>query len=102
MELFDFKRNSVLKTKFIKLSLLSGISDVINFWRSLHCKNFPELETSLRAIYAVWNDVGMRTSIFVYESDWKQNDVAPFRLTDTNLKNSLLLSVKYFTPNIKN
>jgi len=43
MELLDFKTNLILKTKFDALSSVPGAYDVINFWRSLPCENFPEL-----------------------------------------------------------
>jgi len=43
MELLDFKTNLILKTKFDALSSVPGAYDVINFWRSLPCENFPDL-----------------------------------------------------------
>jgi len=50
------------------------------------------------ALYvSFWNDFHMWTSIFVHEIESKTRS----RLTDSHLKNSLLLSVKYLTTNIE-
>jgi len=42
MELLDFKSNLIVKTKLYALSSDPGAYDVINFWRSLPFKNFPD------------------------------------------------------------
>ena len=45
MKLIDLKTNSSLKMKFDELSSAPNASDMIQFWRSLPCENFPELRT---------------------------------------------------------
>ena len=54
MELLDFKTNLILKTIFKTLSSVPGTYDVINFWRSLPCENFPELRNFAQSyMYAI-------------------------------------------------
>jgi len=50
MERLDFKTNLILKTKFDALFSVRGTYDVINFWQSLPCENFPELRNSRKVI----------------------------------------------------
>ncbi|KAG7174262.1 General transcription factor II-I repeat domain-containing protein 2A-like 3, partial [Homarus americanus] len=52
-ELIDLKTNSLLKMKFDELSSVPNASNMINFWRSLPCENFPELRKFARVIYVV-------------------------------------------------
>ena len=51
MELLDFKTNVILKTKFDVLYSVPGIDDVINFWRSLPCENFPRTKKTRSKLY---------------------------------------------------
>jgi len=50
MERLDFKTNLILKTKFDALFSVRGTYDVINFWQSLPCENFPELRNSRKVM----------------------------------------------------
>ena len=70
MELLDFKSNLILKTKFDALSSVPGTYDVINFWRSLPCENFPELRKFAEVIcMSLSNNVHVQIRIFVHEID---------------------------------
>jgi len=87
-----------LKTQFEGLffSPVPGVSDVIHFWRPLPRENFAELRKFARVIF--------RFEItFTYEKAFLAMKLikskAKSRLTDSNLKNYLLLSAlsKQFT-----
>jgi len=95
----EHKTNSTLKTKFDELTSVLGASDVINFWRSLPCENFAELRKFTQSyVYRFKTTYTCEKMIFFMKLIKSKTRS---RLTDSNLKTSLLLSVKNLTPNIE-
>jgi len=43
MSLIELKANSVFKMKFYELHSFPRASEIIGFWRSLSCENFPDM-----------------------------------------------------------
>ncbi|KAG7176726.1 General transcription factor II-I repeat domain-containing protein 2-like 2, partial [Homarus americanus] len=99
MELIDLKTNSLLKMKFDELSSVPNASDMINFWQSLPCENFPELKKFAQSYICRFGTTYRCEQAFSSMKLIKSKTRS--RLTDSNLKNSLLLSVTNLTPNIE-
>jgi len=91
LDLIDLKPNSVLKTTFDEFFSASEIC----FWRPLPCLNFSEIKTSLRVIRCFGTTLTCElafSSMILIENKTRSH------LTDSNLKNSLLLLVTNVTP----
>lgn len=99
MELIDLKTNSLLNMKFDELPSVPNASDMINFWRSLPCEHFPELRKFAQSYICRFGTTYRCEQAFSAMKLIKNKTRS--RLTDSNLKNSLLLSVTNLTPNIK-
>lgn len=99
MELIDLKTNSSLKAKFHELSSVPSASDMINFWRSLPCENFPELRKFALSFICRFGTTYRCEQTFSAMKLVKSKTRS--RLTDANLKNTLLLSVTHINPNIE-
>ena len=97
MELLDFKTNLILKTKFYALSSVPGTYNLINFWRSLPCKNFPnprKFTQSYMYVVLKW-----RTHANKHSRPWYWLKAKRGRAW--LIQNFLLLSVTNLTPNIE-
>lgn len=99
MELIDLKTNSSLKMKFDELSSVPNASDMIKFWRSLPCENFPELRKFAQSFICRFGTTYRCEQAFSSMKLIKSKTRS--RLTDSNLKNTLLLSVTNLTPRIE-
>lgn len=99
MELIDLKTNSSLKAKFHELSSVPSASDMINYWRSLPCENFPELRKFAQSFICRFGTTYRCEQTFSAMKLVKSKTRS--RLTDANLKNTLLLSVTHINPNIE-
>ncbi|XP_068209107.1 general transcription factor II-I repeat domain-containing protein 2-like [Palaemon carinicauda] len=98
MELIDLKANSVLKCKLNELFSLPSASEMLNFWRSLPGEHFPELKKFAQSYACRFGTTYRCEQEF---SSMKMIKNKPrSRLSDSNLKNSLLLSVTNLTLNI--
>ncbi|XP_076330028.1 general transcription factor II-I repeat domain-containing protein 2-like [Tachypleus tridentatus] len=98
MELIDLKANSVLKSKFNELPSLSSESGMLNFWRSLPCEHFPELRKFAQSYACRFGTTYRCEQAFSFMKMIKNK--LRSRLSDSSLKNCLLLSVTNLTPNI--
>jgi len=98
MELTELKANSVLKIKFDEFSSVSSASEMISFWRSLPCEHFPEMR-NLPQSYACLFGTTYRCEQSFSSMKMIKNKLRS-RLSDSNLKDCLLLSVTNLTPNI--
>jgi len=98
MELIEPKANSVLKIKFDELSSLPSSSEIIGFWRSLSCEHFPEMRKF------AWSYSCLFGTTYKCEQSLSFMKIIKKKLrsrrSESNLKNSLLLSVTNLTPNI--
>ncbi|XP_076373031.1 general transcription factor II-I repeat domain-containing protein 2-like [Tachypleus tridentatus] len=98
MELIDLKANSVLKSKFNELPSLPSESGMLNFWRSSPCKHFPELRKFAQSYACRFRTTYRREQAFSSMKIIKNK--LRSRLSDSSLKNCLLLSVTNLTPNV--
>ena len=98
MKLIEPKANSVLKIKFDELSSLPSSSEMIDFWRSLSCEHFPEMRKF------AWSYSCLFGTTYKCEQSLSFMKIIKKKLrsrrSESNLKNSLLLSVTNLTPNI--
>ena len=98
IELIKLKANSILKMKFNELLLFKSASEMIGFWRSLPREHFPEMR-KLAQSYACHFGTTYRceqsfSSMKIIKKKLRS------RLSDSNFKNCLLLSVTNLTFNI--
>ena len=98
MELIEQKANSILKIKFNKLSLFPSASEKIGFWRSIPREHFSEMR-KLAQSYACLFGTIYRCDQPFFSMKIIKNKLRS-RLSDSNLKICLLLSVTNLTPNI--
>jgi len=98
MERIELKANSVLKMKFGELSLLPSVSERIVFWRSLPCEHFPKMRKFAQSYACLFGTTYRREQLFSFMKMIKNQ--LRSRLSDSNLKNYLLLSVTNLTTNI--
>ena len=98
MELIELMANSILKMKFNELSLCPSASEMIGFWRSISREHFPEMR-KLAQSYACLFGTTYRCQQSFSSMKIIKNKLRS-RLSDSNLKNCLLLSVTNLTPNI--
>ena len=99
MELIDLKTNSFLKMKFDELFPDQNASDIINLWHSLPSEHFPELRKYAKSYICRFGTTYRCDQAFSSIKLIKSKTRS--RITDSNLKNYLLLSVTNLTPNIK-
>ncbi len=98
MELIDFKTNSLLKMKFDELSTSPNASDIFNFWRRISYEDFSNLRKYAQIYLCLFGTTYRCEHAFSSMKMIKSKTRS--RLTDSNLKNFLLLSVNNLTPNI--
>ena len=98
MELIELNANSILKMKFNELSLFPSASEMIGFWRSIPREHFPQMR-KLAQSYACLFETAYRCEQSFSSMKIIKNKLRS-RLSDSNLKNCLLLSVTNLTPNI--
>ena len=98
MELIELKAKLILKMKFNELSLFPSASEMIGFWRSMPREHFPEMR-KLAQSYACLFGTTYRCEQSFSSMKIIKNKLRS-RLSDSNLKNCLLLSVTNITPNI--
>jgi len=98
MKLIELKSNSVLKMKFDELSSVPSASEMIGFWRSLPCEHFPEMRKFAQSYACLFGTTYRCEQSFSSMKMIKSK--LRSRLSDSNLKNCLLLSVTNLTPNI--
>jgi len=98
MERIELKANSVLKIKFDELSSVPSASEMIGFWRSLPCEHFPKMRKFAQSYACLFASTYRREQLFSFMKMIKNK--LRSRLSDSNLKNCLLLSVTNSTPNI--
>ena len=89
MELIELKANSILKMKFNELSLFPSASEMIGFWRSIPREHFPEMR-----IGTTYRCQQSFSSMKIIKNKLRS------RLSNSNLKNCMLLSVTNLTPNM--
>lgn len=99
MELIDMKTNSLLKTKFDELHSEQNATNTIKFWQTVPCKHFSELRTFAQSYISRFGSTYRCEQAFSSMKLIKSKTRS--RLTDSNLKNCLLLSVTNLTPNIE-
>ena len=99
MELIDLKTNSLLKTKYDEHHSVQNACNTINFWRSLPCEYFSELRTFAQNYICRFGSTYRCEQAFSSMKLIKSKTRS--RLTDSNLKNCLLLSVTNLAPNIE-
>ena len=98
IELIELKENTILKMKFNKLSLFPSASEMIGCWRSIPREHFPQMR-KLAQSYACLFGTTYRCEQLFSSMKIIKNKLRS-RLSDSNLKNCLLLSVTNLTPNI--
>ena len=98
MERIELKANSVLNMKFDELSLLPSASKMIGFWQSLPCEHFPKMRKFVQSYACLFGTTYRREQLFSFMKMIKNK--LRSRLSDSNLKKCLLLSVTNLTPNI--
>ena len=98
MELIELKANSILKIKFNELSLFPSASEMIGFWRSIPREHFPEMRRLAQSYACLFGTTYRCEQSFSFMKIIKNK--LRSRLSDSNLKNCLLLSVTNLTPNI--
>ena len=98
MELIELKTNSILKMKFNELSLFPSASEMIGFWRSIPREHFPEMRKLAQSYACLFGTTNRCEQSFSSMKIIKNK--LRSRLSDSNLKNCLLLSVTNLTPNI--
>ena len=98
MELIELKANSILKMKFNKLSLFPSASEMIGFWHSIPREHFLEMKKLARSYACLFR------TIYRCEQSFSSMKIIKNKLrsqlSNSNLKNCLLLSVTNLTPNI--
>lgn len=99
MEFIDLKTNLLLKSKFDDISSDQNASDIINFWRSLPSEHFPELRKFAKNYICRFGTTYICEQAFSSMTMIKNKTRS--RITDSNLKNSLVLSISNLTPNIE-
>ena len=99
MELIDLKTNLLLKTKFDELHLVQNARNTINFWRSLPHESFSELRTFAQSFVCRFGSTYRCEQAFSSMNLIKSKMRS--QLTDSNLKNCLLLSVTNLSPDIQ-
>jgi len=98
MELIELKGNSVLKMKFDELSSLPSASEMIGFWRSFSCEHFPKMRKNTQSFSCLFGTRYRCEQSFSFMKIIKNK--LRSQLSDSSLKNFLLLSVTNLTPNI--
>jgi len=98
MELIELKANSVLKMKFDELSSLPSALEMICFWRSLPCEHFPKIRKFAQSYACLFGTTCRCEQLFSFMKMIKNK--LRSRLSDSNLKDCLLLSITNLTPNI--
>jgi len=98
MERIELKANSLLKMKFDELSSLPSASEMIDFWRSLPCEHFPKMRKFAQSYACLFGPTYRHEQLFSFMKMIKNK--LRSRVSDSNLKNCLLLSVTNLTPNI--
>ena len=98
MELIDLKVYLSLINKFYLLSSVPSASDMIKFWRSLPSEKFPELRRFAQSFICRFGTTYRCEQAFSAMKLVKSKTRS--RLTDSNLKNTMLLKVTELIPNI--
>ena len=98
MEILDLQANWVLKLKFNELPSFPSATETINFWRSLPCEHFPELRKFAQS-YACRFGTTYRCEQSFSSMKMIKNKMRS-RLSNSNLKNCLVLLTTNLTPNI--
>ena len=99
MELIDLKTNSILKMKYDEHSSAPKACGILNFWLLLPCENFSELRKFAQTYPCRFGSTYTCEQAFSSMKITKSKIGS--RLTDSDLKNSLLLSLTNLTPNIE-
>ena len=98
INLLDQQANSVLKMKFNELPSFLRATKTINFWRCLPREHFPELRKFAQS-YACRFGTTYRCEQSFSSMKMIKNKIRS-RLSDSNLKNCLVLSTTNLTLNI--
>ena len=98
MKLIDLRANSELKMKFDYIYSLSNAPETNNFWRSLPCEHFPELQKYVQG-YACRLGITYRCEHAISSMKSIKNKLR-WQVSDSNVKNGVMLSITNLAPNI--